>query len=303
VSTIATVRAAPGLDAYLDELEERLAEAVAARPGLVAEIGVEALAAGGKRLRPLLLFLTAPSEGEPPLAAGVAIELVHMASLVHDDLIDGAELRRGRASVWSAYGPEAARAGGVFLFARAFAELAATGDARAVGVLADAALGLVRGEALERGQRRRPDTTVEEYLQRCALKTAKLFEAACLLGSGRTELGDFGRMLGIAFQIVDDCLDCAGQTVETGKIAGTDLREGIPTLPLLLAARDDEIVRDALAGGPLEGALLRVAASGAIEHAREVARDYAERARACLDGVESREELDAITDAVVERTA
>jgi len=303
LSAIATVRAAPGLDAYLDELEDRLAEAVAARPGPGAEIGAEALSAGGKRLRPLLIFLTAPPEAEPPVAAGVAIELVHMASLVHDDLIDGAELRRGRASVWSAYGPEAARAGGVYLFARAFAELASTGDDRAVSVLADAALSLVNGEALERGQRRRPETTVDEYLARCALKTAKLFEAACLLGSGRAELGAFGRNLGVAFQIVDDCLDCAGETVETGKIAGTDLREGIPTLPLLLAARTDAVVRGALAGGPLEGALLRVAASGAIEEAHEVAREYAERARVCLDGVEARDELDAITDAVVERTA
>jgi geranylgeranyl pyrophosphate synthase len=226
-----------------------------------------------------------------------------MASLVHDDLIDGAELRRGRASVWSQYGVGAARAGGVYLFARAFAELAATGDGRAVAILADAALALVQGEGLERLQRRRPETTVEEYLERCALKTAKLFEAACLLGSGRPELGAFGLSLGIAFQIVDDCLDCAGQTVETGKIAGTDLREGIPTLPLLLAAREDEVVRRALAGGSLDGAMLRVAASGAIEEAHEVAREYAERARSCLDGVAAREELDAITDAVVERTS
>ena len=116
MSAIATVRAAPGLDDYLDQLEDRLAEAVAARPGLVAEIGAEALSSGGKRLRPLLVFLTAAPDDEPPLAAGVAIELVHMASLVHDDLIDGAELRRGRASVWSAYGPDAASAGGVYLF-------------------------------------------------------------------------------------------------------------------------------------------------------------------------------------------
>jgi geranylgeranyl pyrophosphate synthase len=303
VSALATVRAAPGLDLYLEELEQRLTVAVSARPGLVAAIGSEALASGGKRLRPLLVFLTADPDEDPPVTAGVAMELVHMASLVHDDLIDGAELRRGRASVWSKYGPEAARAGGVYLFARAFAELAATGDGRAVAILADAALALVRGEALERVQRRRPETTVEAYLERCALKTAKLFEAACLLGSGRPELGAFGLSLGIAFQIVDDCLDCAGQTVETGKIAGTDLREGIPTLPLLLAARDDEVVRRALAGGSLDGAMLRVAASGAIEEAREVAREYAERARTCLDGVPAREELDAITDAVVERTA
>jgi geranylgeranyl pyrophosphate synthase len=172
-----------------------------------------------------------------------------------------------------------------------------------VAILADAALALVRGEGLERAQRRRPDTTVEEYLTRCALKTAKLFEAACLLSSRRPELGEFGLALGIAFQIVDDCLDCAGQTVETGKIAGTDLREGIPTLPLLLAAQEDEVVREALAGGSLDGALLRVAASGAIEDARRVARNYAERALACLDGLEARDELEAIAEAVVDRTA
>ncbi|MEP6909177.1 MAG: polyprenyl synthetase family protein [Actinomycetota bacterium] len=303
MSALATVRAAPGLDVYLEQLEDSLAQAVAARPGLVAEIGAEALSSGGKRLRPLLVFLTASRDDDPPLAAGVAIELVHMASLVHDDLIDGAELRRGQASVWSAYGPEAASAGGVYLFARAFAELATTGDARLVGILAEAALALVEGEALERAQRRRPDTTVEEYLERCTLKTAKLFEAACLLGSRRAELGAFGLALGLAFQIVDDCLDCAGQTVETGKIAGTDLREGIPTLPLLLAAQEDAVVRKALAGGSLDGALLRVAASGAIDEAHGVARQYAERARAHLEGLDSRDELDAIADAVVERTA
>jgi geranylgeranyl pyrophosphate synthase len=303
MSAIATLRAAPGLDDYLERLEGRLAEAVGARPGLVAEIGTDALSSGGKRLRPLLVFLTAPAADDPPLAAGVAIELVHMASLVHDDLIDGAKLRRGQASVWSAYGADAARAGGVYLFARAFAELAATGDADGVEILADSALALVRGEALEREQRRRPETTVDEYLERCALKTAKLFEAACLLGSRRAELGAFGLALGIAFQIIDDCLDCAGQTVETGKIAGTDLREGIPTLPLLLAAQEDEVVRRALAGGPLDGALLRGGASGAVVEAQEVARGYAEQARACLDGVETRDELDAIADAVVERTA
>src|SRR6478735_3323408 len=159
MSALATVRAAPGLDTYLEEVEERLAVAVGARPGLVAEIGAEALASGGKRMRPLLVFLTADPEAESTVAAGVAIELVHMASLVHDDLIDGAQLRRGRASVWSAYGPDAARAGGVYLFARAFAELAATGDGEGVAILADAALGLVRGVPRSSAQRHRASAT------------------------------------------------------------------------------------------------------------------------------------------------
>jgi geranylgeranyl pyrophosphate synthase len=297
--TIAAIRETPGLDAYLEELEERLQETVASHPGVVAAIGEQALAAGGKRLRPLLVFLSSPP-GPPPVAAGVAVELVHMATLVHDDLIDGAEVRRGKASAWSVFGPGAARAAGDYLFARAFAELASTGEERAVRVLADAALSLARGEALQRRQTNDPDTSVESYLERCALKTGKLFEAACVLGGG---LGDFGLALGIAFQIADDILDCAGQSQETGKIAGTDLREGTPTLPLLLAAREDPLVKAALAGGSIEGALVRVAATGAIERSRAIALDYAREARAHLNGELHREELEALTYAVVDRAS
>ena len=299
--SLATIRESPGLDAYLEGLEERLAAAVEAHPGLVATVSAEALSAGGKRLRPLLVFLTAP-HGDAPLAAGAAVELVHTATLVHDDLIDRAEYRRGQRAAWSTHGAAAARAAGDYLFARAFAELAGTDDHRAVRTLARATLALARGEALQRVQTHDPDTTVESYLERCALKTGKLFEAACLLGSrGDRSLGDFGLALGIAFQIADDILDCAGETIETGKIAGTDLREGTPTLPLILAAREDESVRRALAGGPLDGALVRVAATGALDRARLVALDYARRARACLDGQLRRDELEALTDAVVDR--
>ncbi len=303
MTALAAVRSAPGLDAYLDEIEERLEQTVASHPGVVAEVGAEALAAGGKRLRPLLCFLASPLEAEPPVAAGVAIELVHLATLVHDDLIDEAEYRRGRASVWAAHGPLAARAAGDYFFARAFAELAGHADAAAVSVLANAGLSLARGEALQRMQAFDPDTTVEGYLERCALKTGKLFEAACLLGAGahRKELGAFGLALGIAFQITDDILDCSGETIETGKIAGTDLREGTPTLPLLLAAREDPVVRRALAGGPLRGALLRVGSTGALERSRTCALEFARRARACLNGEVYREELESLTDAVVDR--
>ena len=300
MNALSTIRETPGLDLYLDELEERLEEAVAGQ-GLVAEVAGEALAAGGKRLRPLVVFLATPPGSAPPLEAGVAVELVHMATLVHDDLIDGAEFRRGRASAWAAYGPAAARAAGDYLFARAFVELGATGNTRAISLLAGATLCLARGEALQRRQRYDPNTTVDGYLERCALKTGKLFEAACRLGGGSDRLGDFGLQLGIAFQITDDILDCSGESVETGKIVGTDLREGTPTLPLLYAAAVDETVRGALAGGPLDGALVRVAASGALDRAKDVACDYADRARISLNGELYREELESLTYAVVER--
>ncbi len=167
-----------------------------------------------------------------------------------------------------------------------------------MNVLAGATLALARGEALQRTQAHDPSTTVEAYLERCALKTGALFEAACRLGGGS---GEYGVALGVAFQIADDVLDCAGTTIETGKIAGTDLRDGTPTLPLLLAAQEDDVVRRALAGGPLHGVLVRVAATGALDRSRDVALEYARRARACLNGELHRDELESLTHAVVDR--
>jgi geranylgeranyl pyrophosphate synthase len=298
MSSLAVVREATGLSAYLAAVEEGLADAVSSHRGVVSAVAADALASGGKRLRPALTFLSAPVDEPPSVAAGVAVELVHMATLVHDDLIDRAQVRRGRAAAWTSHGPEAARATGDYIFARAFAALAGTGDRAGVSILAEASLGLARGEAMQRSQRRNPDTTVEAYLERCALKTGKLFEAACLLGRGS---GRFGLLLGIAFQIADDILDCSGATIETGKVPGTDLRDGTPTLPLLLAARQDAAVRAAIAGGPLDGALLRVVATGALDESRHVALDYARRAREALDSAPRRAELEALAEAVVER--
>ena len=282
---------------YLDELEERLETAVARYPGVVEQVARTAVSAGGKRLRPLLVHLTC-RDREHALRCGVAVELVHVATLVHDDVIDGAELRRGQASAWREHGPEAARAGGDHLFARAFAELAQAGDLEGVSILARSCLAIVRGEAMQRQQAHDPDTPVEAYLERITLKTARLFEAACLLGSREERLGSFGLALGIAFQIADDILDCVGDTIETGKVPGADLREGIPTLPLLLAAREDALVRRALAGGPKEEALVRVAATSALDESREIALDYARRARALL---RDEPELEALTHIVIDR--
>ena len=303
MSGLATLKQTPGLTAFLDELEERLAAIVGRGEGVVATIGVEALASGGKRLRPALCFLSAPLDSPPPFAAAAAVELLHMATLVHDDVLDAAELRRGRASAWATHGPAAALAGGDNLFARAFAELAATGDEEGVRILAAAAVDLARGEAMQRRQLHDPDTPVDAYLERCALKTGRLFEASCLLTSRDERLGAFGLTLGVAFQVADDILDCSGLTTETGKIPGTDLRDGTPTLPLILAAREDAVVREALAGGSLDGALLRVGATGALDRSREVALDYASRAREHLDGAARADELEALTHLVVDRSA
>ncbi len=285
---------------YLSEVEERLHEAVSAYPGVVELVGAQAVSAGGKRMRPLLIHLVS-DDRERALRSSVAIELIHTATLVHDDLIDRAPLRRGRPTAWHDHGEEAARATGDYLFARGFAALSDAGDLEGVRILADACLALVRGEAIQRQQQHDPDTTIDAYLDRIGLKTGKLFEAACLLGSRDATLGRFGMKLGIAFQIADDILDCSGDASETGKVAGTDLREGTPTLPLLLAAREDKTVRAALAGGPIEGALLRIAATGALERSREVALDYAREARESLNGGPHRERLESLADAVVNR--
>ncbi len=282
---------------FLDDLEERLEAAVARYPGIVEAVGRNAVAAGGKRLRPLLVYLTSKNR-EQALHGGVAVELAHVATLVHDDLIDGAELRRGRPSAWHEHGEGAARAGGDYLFARAFGELAQIGDLRGVEILVRACLAIVRGEAMQRRQANDPNVAIRDYIERIDLKTGRLFEAACLLGSRQSRLGDFGLALGIAFQIADDILDCVGETIETGKIPGADLREGVPTLPLILAAQEDEVVRRALAGGPKEGALVRVAATSALDRSREVALDYARKARSFL---RDEPELEALTHIVIDR--
>jgi geranylgeranyl pyrophosphate synthase len=304
VTALAAVREAPGLERYLELLEERLEATVAAYPGRLGGIAAETLAAGGKRLRPLLVFLATPQAeraGARAVAGGAAVELVHMATLVHDDLLDGADLRRGRPTVWAEHGESAAKAAGDYLFARAFAQLAQTGEHDSVAVLAEAALALARGEALQRRQAFRPETSVDDYLARCSLKTGKLFEAACVLGGNGRNLGRFGLALGVAFQIADDILDCTGDSHATGKAGGVDLKDGTPTLPLLLAARRDPAVWRALSGEPVPDALDRVAATGALEDARELALEYAAQARVALDGQPDRASLEALTHAVVNR--
>jgi geranylgeranyl pyrophosphate synthase len=177
------------------------------------------LAAGGKRLRPVLVFVCGgTSESVELVRAGAAVELLHMATLVHDDVLDRAPMRRGRPTVFWTSGRDAATATGDFLFSRAFAQLALTGSPAAVRALSDASSSLARGELMQRDDAFSADVTEQRYFQRATLKTGKLFEAACRLGSvlgdpgeaAADALGRFGDRIGLAFQVFDDVLDLSG---------------------------------------------------------------------------------------------
>jgi geranylgeranyl pyrophosphate synthase len=304
---------------FMAHIERRLTDASGWSGGTIGRTGSATLAAGGKRLRPLLVFLSAPAaarDREHLVRAAAAIELIHMATLVHDDVLDRAPMRRGKPTVWSTDGHAVAAATGDYLFARAFAVLTETGDMTAIDLLARCTLGLSEGEAMQMQQTRRPDTTPEEYLERCTLKTGRLFAAACALG-GRLgglddgdvdELATYGRCLGLAFQVADDVLDCGGSPDTTGKPIGTDLLAGVATLPLLLAARHDEQVRAALAVPPAPGGVLpllaRVAETGALAEAREAALDFVRLAESALDRVSGdldTRPLRAVVRSVVDR--
>jgi len=300
--------------AFAERVEERLEQAVATDPGAVARAGSQTLRSGGKRLRPLLVSMCATdaARGRFELVrAGCAVELVHMATLVHDDVLDAAPLRRGHPTVWRTDGRGLATATGDHLFARAFAELTATGDMPAVAILADACLGLARGEILQRRQAGDPSVTVDGYLERCTLKTGRLFSAAARLGARFSQLsaddaaalGRFAEALGLAFQIADDVLDCDGDPDTTGKPLGTDLLDGTVTLPLLLAARRDPQVAAVIARGAVPDDVLptlaRVVRCGAAAAARAEAQRLAERATAELDAVGAPIDTEALREAVL----
>jgi geranylgeranyl pyrophosphate synthase len=338
-------------------IEQHL-EQVTSQAGVPLAVHAAAtVAAGGKRLRPLLVVLACEAAGGPradggpgadggPRAnmieglegdgeqalvrAAVAVELVHSATLVHDDVIDGAELRRGHPTVVAGAGRGTAIATGDLLFSRAFAELARNGDLAQLRALSDASSALATGELLQREDAYAARVAVERYLRRCELKTAALFEAACRLGAliagggraggddyaGRSStgaladgLGAFARRIGLAFQLLDDVLDVSGPVERTGKTRGTDLLDGTVTLPLILAReRDERLAALDLASlrGPDEAAELcdRIAATGALREARERALAFVADAKAALPELLPGERsalLDLVADAVVER--
>jgi geranylgeranyl pyrophosphate synthase len=308
----------PELARLLDATEARLAEVAAGHGERLGHHASDTLSAGGKRLRPILVFLCADGDGDGRLvAAAAAVELLHMATLVHDDVLDRAPLRRGRPTVFAAGGRLAATATGDLLFSRAFAELASTDSADAVRALSEASSALARGELMQRADAWSNDVTPKRYLERCRLKTASLFSASCRLGAlfgGRAELagaiGRFGEHVGLAFQMLDDVLDVSGPAERTGKPRGTDLLDGTVTLPLILArARDPQLAAMAAPASAEEAERIcdRIAATGALPAAREQALTHVEEAKAVLAGLElperRRTALALVADGVVERYA
>jgi len=299
----------------MERLEPRLAELAAGHGPQLAHYGGDTIAAGGKRLRPLLVFLAAgapPPETEGLLRAAVAIELVHSATLVHDDVLDDAALRRGRPTVVAAGGRLMATAAGDLLFSRAFAELATTGSLHSVRALSRASSELAAGELMQRADAWTAVST-ERYFERCRLKTAVLFRAACELGAIEgdgpvAELGQFGETIGTAFQLLDDVLDVSGPPERTGKPRGTDLLDGTITLPLLIArSRDPELAALAFAEVRAPDAAAevcdRIAATGALDEVREQGLDLVASAKGALPSLPPRQRaaLELVADGVVER--
>jgi geranylgeranyl pyrophosphate synthase len=300
----------------MDRVEARLRAVAASHGRVLGEHAEATIAAGGKRLRPLLVLVAAgpePEREDALVRAGAAVELVHAASLVHDDVLDGAALRRGRPTVVAAAGRDMAIATGDLLFSRAFAELAGTGRPDAVRILSDAASALAAGELLQRADAWNADVSPERYLARCDLKTGRLFQAACalgaLLGGGAVEpLSAFGRRIGLAFQLLDDVLDVSGPVERTGKHRGTDLLDGTITLPLILAReRDAELaaldVRAVTTPERARSVCDAIAATGALELAREQALGMVAEAKAQLPALPEAQQaaLDLVADGVVDR--
>jgi geranylgeranyl pyrophosphate synthase len=298
------------LPARLGEVEELLREQSGGHGDLLGSAAAATLAAGGKRLRPLLVLLCAGADGgEEAVRAAAAVELVHMATLVHDDVLDDAPLRRGAPTVFASAGRDRAVALGDLLFSRAFALLAEHGEARAVSLLSTASVALAEGELAQRQDAFDTAITEQRYLDRCRLKTATLFECACLMGRDLVDLGSFGAEIGLAFQLLDDVLDVSGPVERTGKARGTDLLDGTVTLPLVVAAESEPSIREvdlrSLDPAAAERLCDRIAATGALERVRSRALEMVAAAKSRLLGdafdAEQRQLLGLVADGVVQR--
>jgi octaprenyl-diphosphate synthase len=298
-----TAAADPTLSAML-RVDAVIRERLSSRVALIDQISRYIIGAGGKRIRPRLVLLFAEAlgfEGPERYELAATVELIHTSTLLHDDVVDESELRRGRATANAMFGNAASVLVGDFLYSRAFQMLVSVKNMRVLEVLADATNVIAEGEVLQLMNMHDPDLAVNDYLQVIRYKTAKLFEASARLGAVLAGAGpaleescaDFGRSLGTAFQLVDDLLDYEGNSEELGKNVGDDLREGKPTLPLLLAMErsgpvERALIRSAIEHGELEKLpeiLAIVRRTGALDATREAARAEADKARAALQAL------------------
>jgi octaprenyl-diphosphate synthase len=268
---------------------------------LVNQVGEHIVSSGGKRLRPALVVLSANAfgySGKHHHNLAAVVEFIHTATLLHDDVVDESDLRRGRATASSLFGNAASVLVGDFLYSRAFQMMVEVGDMRVMQTLADATNTIAEGEVLQLLNCHDANVDAANYLHVIHCKTAKLFEAGMRLGAilaGKDEASEraaaqYGMHLGTAFQLVDDVLDYSGDEQETGKNLGDDLAEGKPTLPLIYAMQHGDAAQAALVRATIEqGDITRFAEvlqvikqTGALEYTRKQAQDEADAACAAL---------------------
>lgn len=290
---------------------------------LVRQVAEFIIGSGGKRLRPVLLLLVARALGRVErdhhvLAA--VVEFIHTATLLHDDVVDESDLRRGNSTANALFGNAAAVLVGDFLYSRAFQMMVGVGNMEVMRVLADATNVIAEGEVLQLMNCRNADVSVEDYLRVIRFKTAKLFEAAARLAaivSGEQPavveaMARFGMHLGTAFQLIDDVLDYSGDEADTGKHLGDDLAEGKPTLPLIHVLRcgtseQATTVRRAIEQGGREdfaSVMRAISETGALAATRSIAEQEAARAKEALfaiPGTQARETLVQLSDFAVAR--
>ena len=298
----------------LQKVEGLLRKMTAADASEVGQPMIELLEAGGKRIRPALVLLAGMCgtyDAEKLTPAAMAVEMIHAATLVHDDVIDRSPTRRGRPTVAASLGDEPAIVIGDFYFSRAYALAAMSRVPEAVGVVAQAVMGICVGEVRQQAIRYHYSTTVNEYMKRIEAKTALLLAASCKLGAllGEVEpakwdaLEEYGRLLGLAFQIADDVLDYTATEGEIGKPIGHDIAEGFATLPLMLSRVRLEDGRK-LTEDEARRVVDDVRATDAPQRALQQARRHADDARKQLEVLPRGEAVDrlaALTDYVVTR--
>ena len=282
---------------------------------LIQQISQYIVSAGGKRMRPMLVLLFSRAlgfQGPERWELAAAVEFIHTATLLHDDVVDESSLRRGQATANAQFGNAASVLVGDFLYSRAFQMMVSVNSLRVLDVLADATNVIAEGEVLQLMNMHDPDLAVEDYLKVIRFKTAKLFEASArlgaILGEAPVALEDdcahYGRCIGTAFQLIDDLLDYEGTTEQLGKNVGDDLREGKPTLPLLLAMANGSesersLIRHAIEHGEVDrlaDIVTIVRRTGSIEGTREAARLQAMEAKQCLNSLKPSKYRDLLLD-------